>query len=87
MEKEGLSFKKYKCMILLGDSSYSLYLLHTILISLLLKVFTYMGIIQLGILSAIISFAFILFFCIVISIAFHKKIEKPLLKYLQEKIL
>jgi len=86
-ERSGFSFKKYKFIVLTGDASYSLYLLHTVVISALLKIFTMLGIIKLGIIGALFSFILILFFCIFVAIVFHKIIEKPLLKYLHKRLL
>jgi peptidoglycan/LPS O-acetylase OafA/YrhL len=64
----------------LGDASFALYLIHFPLISALCKAMVALGLH--GLTGAIVSFPLILACCIAVSLAFHERIEKPLLRLL-----
>lgn len=87
IEKKGFDFSKYTLLNLIGNASYSLYLLHYPLIIAMTKVVVSFGIVKFGTISAISSF--ILFFIISIftAILWHLKIEKPIIKILQNKFI
>ena len=87
LEKKGLNLKKYSNFTLLGDISYSLYLIHFPLISILLKILFFLGIGNYGFNGAIIAFLIITIVTIFSSILIHKLIEKPLTNYLNRKFI
>jgi len=66
--------------LLLGDSSYALYLIHYPLIILICKCLTYVGIT--GAVSAYVAYPLILVTCIVAAIIFHLAVEKPMTRLL-----
>lgn len=69
-------------LMLMGDASYTLYLLHFPMISAMCKVFT-----RFGRSPAWVSVSFVSMFilCCAASVAFHKWIEKPLLELLRRR--
>jgi exopolysaccharide production protein ExoZ len=67
-------------VVLLGDSSYSLYLIHYPLISALCKLMLFLGLV--GNAGALIAYSVILCACILTSLAFHLLVERPLLRAL-----
>ena len=67
-------------MPLLGDSSYSLYLIHYPLISALCKLLIYAGLA--GTAGAIVAYPVILCVCVSASLAFHSLLESPLIRAL-----
>jgi len=69
--------------LLLGDSSYSLYLIHYPLISLLCKCLMYIGLA--GEFGAYLAYPLILIICITAAVAFHLTVEKPMLQFLARK--
>jgi len=85
IESKGFNFHKYKKINLLGDASYSLYLIHYPVISVIAKISMFVGLKNLGVLGAIISFFIMLIVSIVIALLVHKYIEKPLIKKLSFK--
>jgi exopolysaccharide production protein ExoZ len=68
---------------LLGDSSYALYLIHYPLISILCKCLLLLGLT--GVVGAAVAFPAILCCCVVVAVAFHLLVEKPLLRTLSIK--
>lgn len=82
IQDEKINRPRYKndTFIEIGNSSYALYLLHFPMISLLTKVAIYAG--ASGYLGVITSLLFTLAICVGASIIFHRKIEKPTMKYL-----
>jgi peptidoglycan/LPS O-acetylase OafA/YrhL len=86
-ERGGFEIGGHTFLQVLGNASYSLYLLHFPLLSLLCKVCVLLGINDKGLLVTSIAYAFILFFCIYISIKFHYLIEMPVTKWLRRKFL
>jgi exopolysaccharide production protein ExoZ len=64
----------------LGESSYSLYLIHYPLISALCKFMIYVGLA--GRPGAIVAYPFILGACICASVGFHLRVERPILRAL-----
>jgi exopolysaccharide production protein ExoZ len=73
---------KNRWMPLLGDASYSLYLIHYPLISLLCKLLIFVGLA--GQIGAVIAYPVILCACIFTALAFHVLVEKPILRVLAE---
>jgi peptidoglycan/LPS O-acetylase OafA/YrhL len=67
-------------MSLLGDSSYSLYLIHYPLVSALCKLMIFIGLA--GSPGAIVAYPVILCACILTSVGFYLLIEKPILRAL-----
>lgn len=84
-EISGMNFKKYKIMNLIGDASYSLYLIHVPVISIVAKISMIIGLKNLGILGAIISFIIMLIISIIFAIMINIWIEKPLIRKLSHK--
>lgn len=76
-ESAGAAERNSRCMKLLSDSSYALYLLHFPLISLMCKVFVYAGL--RGAAGAVLAFVVTLVCCIGFAIAFHLVVERRLL--------
>ena len=87
LEKQKIDFKKYHKLNILGDASYSLYLWHTALISLFLKIFFYFGILNLGLYGALLSYLLILLFVIFFSVLFHLYVERKIIRYLNNKFI
>ncbi|MCG3686178.1 acyltransferase family protein [Aliarcobacter butzleri] len=87
IEIEGYNFKKFKKLNLLGNASYSLYLLHYPIMVVIAKIFVILDLVSYEISTAIIAFLIIFFICIIVSIIFHLKIEIPIIKFFKSKIL
>ncbi|HMI60390.1 MAG TPA: acyltransferase [Puia sp.] len=73
-------------LLLLGDASYSLYLIHTLALAILFKLF-----VRLGIHGQVAWVSFLLFvvsvpICVLAGIVLHRKVEKPLLSVLNRKV-
>jgi len=83
LEIKGYIIGNQKIFQILGDSSYALYLIHYPIISVLCKLLVFFGVNKYGYTGAIISYLFILIFCIFSSIIFHFIIEKPTIKWLR----
>lgn len=79
-EDGGQLFRNCSWLSLLGDSSYSLYLIHTPLISILCKLAIYIGLA--GTSGGLITYPIVLSACVLFSLAFHLIIEKPILRSL-----
>ncbi len=86
-EIEGYNFKKFKKLNLLGNASYSLYLLHYPIMVVVAKIFVILDLVSYKITTAVIAFFVIFFTCIIASIIFHLKIEIPVIKFFKGKIL
>jgi peptidoglycan/LPS O-acetylase OafA/YrhL len=71
-------------LALLGDASYSLYLVHFPLISALCKLVVALGLT--GVLGATVAFPVILASCLLVAIALHLYVEKPLLAWLSQPV-
>lgn len=82
-ERQG-GFRPLPGLPLLGEASYSLYLIHYPLLSLLAKVF--MAISVLRTLPDFIAFGLLTMICIAAAVAFHLWVEKPVLHYLDSKL-
>ncbi|MDD5460853.1 MAG: acyltransferase [Methylococcales bacterium] len=84
-EKKGQIIGGHKLMQVLGDSSYALYLIHFPLISILCKLSISIQLNKLGIIGALISYITIFGMCLLSSVVFHLRIEKPVIAYLQRE--
>ncbi|WP_418141541.1 acyltransferase [Marinobacter sp. MA] len=82
-ERDGKIFLNNRFSQLLGSASYSLYLIHYPLISILCKISILLGLKDYGYAGAMMSYIFILFACIAVSIVFHVVIEKPVGRWLK----
>lgn len=78
---------KHRFFQLLGSASYALYLIHYPLISILCKASMFVGLKNHGLLGALVAYFIIFITCIVVSIAFHLIIEKPVAKKLRQLII
>ena len=87
MEKSGFDFKRLKMLNLLGDASYSLYLIHYPILSVLAKFSVVLGIINFGVTGALITYFTLLIACLVAAVMFHMYIEKPILKYFRNRFV
>ena len=67
---------------LLGDASYALYLIHFPLISVLCKLMMWMGLA--GVAGAAFAYPLMLCACVLAALAFHIKVEKPMLRALSD---
>jgi len=85
-EKQGIIVLKHKFFQLLGNASYALYLIHYPLISILCKFSLLIGLKDLGMLGALFAYLVTFIICILVSVAFHLVIEKPLAKWLRQII-
>ena len=77
------NFRALPGLPLLGDASYSLYLIHYPLLSLLAKIF--MAVSVLRALPHFISFGLLTLLCIAAALACNLWVEKPILRYLGNK--
>ncbi|MBP8197130.1 MAG: acyltransferase [Chromatiaceae bacterium] len=84
-EDSGKAIGGHPLVQLLGDSSYALYLIHYPLIGFLCKLALLAHLNRIGITGAVICYLSIFTACIIISVAFHLRIEKPLIAYLNRK--
>ena len=82
-ESSGQFRMKVSALALLGDASYSLYLIHFPLISILCKIMVSIGLV--GTLGALIAFPAVLIACILAALAFYVTIERPMLRWLRIK--
>jgi len=73
-------------MQLLGDSSYALYLIHLPLMSLLCKLSLLTPLDKFGISGAIFFYFVTLSSCLLSSVAFHLRIEKPITAFLRRRL-
>ncbi|MBE9033163.1 acyltransferase [filamentous cyanobacterium LEGE 11480] len=78
-ENAGQTVLGNKWLQTLGDASYSLYLIHFPLISLLCKISLFIGLNRLGFVGALIANVVMFSTCVAVSIAFHLWVEKPFL--------
>lgn len=79
-EKKGVLSFKNKLILLLGESSFSIYLIHTIFISFINKFYVYLKFIPLDILIF-----FVVIIGSIIGVIYYKLIEMPILKYFNSK--
>ena len=89
LEKNGYNFKKFRSLILVGNASYVIYLIHYPIITVLMKLYIKSGVLKhITFFEASIFFIIIsLFVVIFVGILVHKFIEIPLMKYLNRKLL
>jgi exopolysaccharide production protein ExoZ len=85
-EVEGIILLKNRFFQLIGSASYALYLIHYPLISILCKASMFMGLKNHGLIGALVAYFIIFIICIVVSIAFHLTIEKPVARKLRQLI-
>jgi peptidoglycan/LPS O-acetylase OafA/YrhL len=83
-EERGKIIGVNKWIQAIGDSSYSLYLIHAPLIGVFCKLLLIVKFDYFGVVGAIIAFIAILMACIIFSIIFHQRIELPVIKYLKK---
>ncbi len=76
-----------KFILMLGEISFSLYLIHTIVISILCKMALNLNIINIRVSFGVLFCVFILFSSIACSWLFHKLIEKPVIGYLSRSFI
>ena len=82
-EREGLIVLRSRLLALVGDASYSLYLLHIPVISLACKFLLAAGIDQPALLVP--AFALTATLCVVVAVVFYRLVERPVLALLQHK--
>lgn len=82
LEQAAHRFPKLPRLTYLGEASYSLYLIHYPLISVLCKIATL--VLPINVWTALLAFLVINTACIVIAIAFHRFVEAPLLARLSK---
>lgn len=87
IEQYGYDFKKFKIMNLLGDASYSIYLLHYPISLVVVKVAFILNLDKINFIGPSIVFVTMLCLSIVFSVLFHLRIEKPMLKYIKNKFI
>lgn len=80
-----VNMSKSSFFLLLGDASYSLYLIHFPLISAICKIAVAVGL--KGVFGAIITFFVALAASLIVSIIFHLRVEKPLLLRMKPWVL
>lgn len=85
VEQKGYNFKRFKFLSLLGDSSYSLYLMHYPIMVTISKFFVVIGFTKLGLTAAFIAYIFIFSCCILMAILFYIKVEKPMVRFLKNR--
>jgi len=78
-------FKSKKILLLLGDASFSIYLVHLLSISLISKIFIKIDI--KNYISDSIIYILMAFFSVLIGVFIYKIIEEPLLNYFKNKIM
>jgi len=83
-EIRGTRFNRF--LLLLGDASYSLYLVHTLVLAMLFKFFVRLGIH--GQIAWVSSLLFVVSvpICVLAGIVLHRLVEKPLLSVLNRKM-
>ena len=77
--------KEYKTLLLLGAASYSIYLIHNPLQSVLHRIIRSLDL--QAMISPNIIFILIVILCVLAGIMLHLWVEKPLLRYLRDKFL
>lgn len=82
-EGRNLTIGSNKWIQMLGDSSYSLYLIHAPLIAILCKLSILIHLNYFGVIGALVAFIIILIVCIFAAVYFHLRIEIPLINYLR----
>ncbi len=85
-ELEGRIIGGQQWLQLLGNSSYSLYLIHFPLISILCKLLVITGFHRLGLGGVLFSFLMILMICVMCAVLFHVWVERPLMFLLRRKV-
>ena len=85
-EDKGRAFGGGKWMQLLGGASYALYLIHFPLISVLCKFAIALGLGEMGVTGAFITFVAMFVICIAAAMIFHVVIERPLANWLRRKV-
>jgi len=86
-EDKGRVVGDYYWIQILGKSSYSLYLIHFPLISILCKLSLLIYLNKLGLIGAAISYISIFALCLISSVVFYLWIEKPTGAYLQSRFI
>lgn len=84
-EDKGQVVMGNRWMQLLGNASFVLYLIHYPVLSIVCKAAMALGMGELGMLGAFITYFGTFVICVVVSIAFHLWIEKPLSAYLRQR--
>jgi exopolysaccharide production protein ExoZ len=82
MERAGADLK-FRPLVLLGDSSYALYLTHTLFMGSIRRIFP--DALELA-RTNVVWFIGMLMLCIIVGIGVHLIIEKPILRLLQERL-
>ena len=83
-EDAGTLVLRHRWLGLLGDASYSLYLMHIAIISLLVKLVLRSGLTSRPLL--VVAFVAIFVVCVACSVLFHRFVERPMLKWLRGKV-
>ncbi len=83
LEDHGIVIGGSKILQALGDASYSLYLLHFSVMTVVCKVFLHFHFRDLGYGGALIVYVVSVVVCVIVALQFHKWIEKPMLVYLR----
>lgn len=84
-EDKGQVVMGNRWMQLLGNASFVLYLIHYPVLSIVCKVAMILGMGKLGMLGAFITYFGTFTVCVVVAIAFHLWVEKPLSAYLRQR--
>ncbi len=82
-EKHGRAVLAHRFFQLFGDASYSLYLIHFPVITILCKVSMRAGLKGMGFGGAMIAFVVMVVCCMVAGVVLHKAVEKPITGYLR----
>ena len=83
-EDAGTLVLRHRWLGLLGDASYSLYLMHIAIISLLVKLVLRAGVTSRP--ALVVAFVAIFVICVACSVFFYRFVEKPMLKWLRGKV-
>lgn len=86
-EDNGLIIGEHSWLQTLGNSSYTLYLIHFPLISILCKLCLSIQLNKLGLLGGFIAYFAIFGICLIVAVVFHLWIEKPVLQYLRSRAI
>ncbi len=84
-EDKGQVVMGNRWMQLLGNASFVLYLIHYPVLSIVCKLAMVVGLGNLGMLGAVITYVGTFLVCVIVSVAFHLWVEKPLSAYLRER--
>jgi peptidoglycan/LPS O-acetylase OafA/YrhL len=84
-EDKGQVILGNRWMQLLGNASFVLYLIHYPVLSIVCKLAMGLGMGKLGMLGAFITYFGTFVICVVVAIAFHLWVEKPLSAYLRQR--